>query len=64
MLFSGGPSKLREFRRTNSVDAVHTGCKGLLRSDDWRTESKLKDANDGEASTERINTGKTISLSF
>jgi len=36
-----------DFQRTNSCDAVHTGCKGLVRSQDWIKHSADQHAQDG-----------------
>ncbi|TRY67888.1 hypothetical protein TCAL_05175 [Tigriopus californicus] len=37
-----------DFHRTNSFDAIHTGCKGLVRSQNWMRGSELFDAHEGE----------------
>ena len=39
--------QLLDFHRTNSADAINTGCKGLVRSKDWLNNSELKEANEG-----------------
>ena len=37
--------KIMGFHRTLSSDAIHTGCKGLVRSKDWMTESAVNTIN-------------------
>ncbi len=44
---SGHHPSLRDFQRTNSADAINTGCRGFVRSKDWIENSILKDANEG-----------------
>jgi hypothetical protein len=34
--------KIFGFHRTLSTDAIHTGCKGLVRSKDWMDEAAIK----------------------
>jgi hypothetical protein len=34
--------KILGFHRTLSTDAIHTGCKGLVRSKDWMIEAAVK----------------------
>ena len=37
--------KILGFHRTLSSDAIHTGCKGLVRSKDWMTDSAVNTIN-------------------
>lgn len=48
---SSGPGKslrVLDFHRTVSMDAIHTGGKGHVRSNQWLREAALKDINDDE----------------
>ena len=45
----GTMMKMLDFQRTNSSDAINTGCRGFVRSNDWIANSGFKDASDGEA---------------
>lgn len=42
------PTQALDFHRTNSADAISTGCRGYVRSQHWLESSALKDANDGD----------------
>ena len=44
----GRPLRVLNFRKTTSMDAIHTGSKGHVRSDPWIKDANLKQFQNGK----------------
>ena len=44
----GRPLRVLNFRKTASMDAIHTGSKGHVRSDPWIKDANLKQFQNGK----------------
>ena len=44
----GRPLRVLNFRKTASMDAIHTGSKGNVRSDPWIKDANLKQFQNGK----------------